>query len=106
MGIGASRLSSMVSEQDDLPNFPGDDLSSEIFQSPSVQFFMLNKETLMSMVELPALEIPGDESSTGFQTAQSQVIPSVYRRFLDHRNGIIYATYYNLGSSYSKKPWW
>ena len=73
MGIGASRLSSMVSENDDLPNFPGDDLCQEIFQSPSVQFFMLNKETLMSMVELPTLEVPGEESSTGFQIAQSQV---------------------------------
>ena len=77
MGIGASRLSSMVSEQDDLPNFPGDDLSTEIFQSPSVQFFMLNKETLMSMVELPTLEVPDDELSTDFQIAQSQVIKTL-----------------------------
>ena len=34
---------------------------------------MLTKETLMSMVDLPTLEVPDDESSTGFQIAQSQV---------------------------------
>ena len=87
MGIGASRLSSMVSEQDDLPNFPGDDLSTEIFQSPSVQFFMLNKETLMSMVELPTLEVPDDEISTDFQIAQSQVIKTLF--FFECRSSLV-----------------
>ncbi len=73
MGIGAARLSSMVMEHDDLPNFQGDDLSSELFQSPSVQFFMLNKETLMSLVELPSLESL-DSSSSGLRSARSQVL--------------------------------
>jgi hypothetical protein len=49
MGIGATRLSSMVCEHDDLPHFQ-DELSAELFHSPSVQFFMLNKDTLMSLV--------------------------------------------------------
>ena len=37
MGIGAARLSSVVVEHDDLPNFMGDELSAELFQSNCVQ---------------------------------------------------------------------
>ena len=73
VGIGAARLSSMVCEHDDLPHFQGDELSAELFHSPSVQFFMLNKETLMSLVELPTLEAPPGSALSGLQTARSQV---------------------------------
>jgi hypothetical protein len=73
MGIGATRLSSMVCEHDDLPHFQGDELSAELFHSPSVQFFMLNKDTLMSLVELPTLEAPPGSALSGLQTARSQV---------------------------------
>lgn len=73
MGIGAARLSSMVCEHDDLPNFQGDELSAELFHSPAVQFFMLNKDTLMSLVELPTLEALGGSSMSGLRTARSQV---------------------------------
>ncbi|XP_046445727.1 ral GTPase-activating protein subunit alpha-1-like isoform X1 [Daphnia pulex] len=73
MGIGAARLSSMVCEHDDLPHFQGDELSAELFHSPSVQFFMLNKDTLMSLVELPTLEAPPGSALSGLQTARSQV---------------------------------
>ena len=43
MGIGAARLSSVVVEHDDLPNFVGDELSAELFQSNCVQvhFYIL-----------------------------------------------------------------
>lgn len=73
MGIGAARLSSMVSENDDLPNFHGEELSAELFHSPSVQFFMLNKDTLMSLVEIPTLEAPEGSPMAAFRTARSQV---------------------------------
>lgn len=73
MGIGAARLSSMVVEHDDLPNFQGDELSSDIFHSPSVQFFMLNKETLMSLVELPSLDVSGGGPTSSLRSARSQV---------------------------------
>lgn len=73
MGIGAARLSSMVCENDDLPNLHGDELSTELFHSPSVQFFMLNKDTLMSLVELPTLEAQEGNPMATFRTARSQV---------------------------------
>lgn len=73
MGIGAARLSSMVCEHDDLPHFQGDELSAELFHSPSVQFFMLNKDTLMSLVELPTLEATRGSAMSGLRTAHSQV---------------------------------
>jgi len=73
MGIGAARLSSVVVEHDDLPNFMGDELSAELFQSNCVQFFALNKDTLMSLVELPTLEVPGGGATSGLRTARSQV---------------------------------
>lgn len=78
MGIGAARLSSMVVENDDLPNFQGDELTAEIFHSPSVQFFMLNKETLMSLVELPTLEVPGLGPASGYRASRSQVCRSFF----------------------------
>ncbi len=74
MGIGAARLSSTVVEHDDLPGFGGDELSAEIFQSPAVQFFALNRDTLMSLVELPALDVQGaGPVAAGLRTARSQV---------------------------------
>lgn len=37
MAIGAARLSSLVAEQDDVPNLTSDDLSSTIFSAPNIQ---------------------------------------------------------------------
>lgn len=55
MGIGASRLSSLVNEHDDVPNLTGDELSAEVFHAPNVQFFVLNNSSIISFVEIPAL---------------------------------------------------
>jgi len=38
-----------------------------------LQFFALNKDTLMSLVELPTLEVPGGGATSGLRTARSQV---------------------------------
>lgn len=73
MSIGASRLTSMVNEHDDIPGLSCDEMSTEIFQSPNVQFFVLNNATLISLVELPALEVPGGGVTAGLSTAKSQV---------------------------------
>lgn len=37
MAIGAARLSSLVVEQDDVPNLASDDLNSSIFTAPNIQ---------------------------------------------------------------------
>jgi hypothetical protein len=37
MGIGASRLSSMVVEHDDVPGLSTDELSAEVFSAPNIQ---------------------------------------------------------------------
>ena len=82
MGYGPARLSSMVSEHDDLPGFQGEEMTSELFQSPHVQFFMLNKDTLMSMVELPAMaDVPGSP------TSHLLTAPSVVRIILRNLSG-------------------
>ena len=67
--IGASSLSSQVSEHDDVPTLLGEqDLSLDTFQSPNIQLFVLNNTTLLSLVEIPSLDPIGE-----FNTASSQV---------------------------------
>lgn len=69
--VGASSLSSQVSEQDDVPTLVSDELNLETFQSPNIQLFILNNTTLLSLVEIPGLE--EDVEMSGFITAPSQV---------------------------------
>ncbi|XP_063231262.1 LOW QUALITY PROTEIN: ral GTPase-activating protein subunit alpha-1 [Bacillus rossius redtenbacheri] len=73
MGIGAARLSSMVVEHDDVPGLFTDELSAEVFSAPNIQLFVLSNSLLMSLVELPALEVPGGGVTAGLRTAHSQV---------------------------------
>ena len=81
--VGASSLSSQVSEHDDLPpifaanpststnynnnqhnlhnnnvnsSTGGDELTLDTFQSANIQLFVLNNTTLLSLVEIPGLE--------------------------------------------------
>ncbi|KAJ9597262.1 hypothetical protein L9F63_011866, partial [Diploptera punctata] len=73
MGIGAARLSSMVVEHDDVSGLSSDELSAEVFSAPNVQLFVLSNNLLVSLVELPALEVPGGGVTAGMRTAPSQV---------------------------------
>ena len=73
MGIGASRLSSLVVELDDVPGIDGDELSSAIFQAPNIQLLMLSNSIVMSLVELEALDAPGGGVTAGLTTAPSIV---------------------------------
>ncbi|XP_021917093.1 ral GTPase-activating protein subunit alpha-1 isoform X3 [Zootermopsis nevadensis] len=73
MGIGAARLSSMVVEHDDVPGLSADELSSEVFSAPNIQLFVLSNSLLVSLVELPALDVPGGGVTAGLRTAPSQV---------------------------------
>ncbi|XP_067619271.1 probable Rho GTPase-activating protein CG5521 [Eurosta solidaginis] len=89
MGIGASRLSSIVEEQDDVTTSAnaggqnGAGTASEIRRDsvdlPSVlhaqnmQLFMLNKSLVASFIELPALKLPGGGATAGLITAEKQV---------------------------------
>ncbi|XP_042904592.1 ral GTPase-activating protein subunit alpha-1 [Parasteatoda tepidariorum] len=73
MGIGASRLTSLVHEHDDVPTLTGDELSAEVFHAPNVQFFILNNCSIVSFVEIPALDMPGGGATAGLTTSKSQV---------------------------------
>lgn len=73
MAIGAARLSSLVSEPDDVPNLPADDLSNVIFSAPNIQLFILTTNVIASLVELPALDSPGGGATAGLVTADEQV---------------------------------
>ena len=77
MGVGAQRLSSLVVESDDLPGFSGDELTQDIFLSPHVQLFTLNQSCLLSLVQLPALQVPGGAATVGFKTPNSEVSSSI-----------------------------
>ncbi|KAL3872620.1 hypothetical protein ACJMK2_035835 [Sinanodonta woodiana] len=69
-GIGASQLCSSVQEHCDIPDYYVDDLKTEIFSAPNVQFFVLNQRTLISYIELPAmLNVPGGGVTAGLTTA-------------------------------------
>lgn len=82
IGIGATRLSSLVDEQDDLciytrgteSNRDSIDIgTSTIINSSNIQLFMLNPELVASFVELPSLRLPGGGITAGLVTANKQV---------------------------------
>ncbi|XP_050320165.1 probable Rho GTPase-activating protein CG5521 isoform X2 [Bactrocera neohumeralis] len=86
MGIGASRLSSMVEEQDDVAanaslgaQSAGADARRDSVELPSVlhaqnlQLFMLSSGLVASFIELPALKLPGGGATAGLITAEKQV---------------------------------
>ncbi|KAJ8941931.1 hypothetical protein NQ318_013264 [Aromia moschata] len=73
MAIGAARLSSLVVEHDDVPNLPSDDLSASIFSAPNIQLFILSRNVIASLIELPALDLPGGGVTAGLSTADKQV---------------------------------
>lgn len=70
-----ARISSLVSEFDDIPNLPCHEqqLSSQVLCAPNMQLFVLGSSCLMSLIELPALEVPGGGITAGLITAPSQV---------------------------------
>lgn len=72
---GVSRISSLVSEYDDIPNlsYQEQQLSSQVVCSSNMQLFVLGSSSLMSLIELPALQVPGGGITAGLVTAPSQV---------------------------------
>ncbi|KAI5741308.1 hypothetical protein M8J76_012347 [Diaphorina citri] len=72
---GVARISSLVSEYDDIPNlcYQEQQLSSQVLCAPNMQLFVLGSSCLMSLIELPALEVPGGGITAGLITAPSQV---------------------------------
>ena len=81
LGIGATRLSSMVDEHDDL--YPGgqregaressvDIYASQVIPAQNLQLLMLSSELVATFIELPALKLPCG-SAGGLVTANRQV---------------------------------
>nr|CAI5843999.1 unnamed protein product [Callosobruchus analis] len=73
MAIGAARLSSLVAEHDDVPELSADELSTSIFNAPNIQLFILSKDVIASLIELPTLDLPGGGVTAGLSTADRQV---------------------------------
>lgn len=84
MGIGATRLSSTVDEQDDMlgsnTNASNDQVlnsldmaASQIVNGMNMQMFLLNPGLVSSFIELPTLKLPGGGSTAGLITASKQV---------------------------------
>ncbi|XP_071163711.1 ral GTPase-activating protein subunit alpha-1-like isoform X38 [Mytilus edulis] len=72
MGSGASRINSSIQEFHDWEDMTCDDLKSDLFFSPNLQFFILNKRTLISFIELSALtNAPGGGVTAGLTTART-----------------------------------
>ncbi|KAL5008782.1 hypothetical protein ScPMuIL_014363 [Solemya velum] len=72
MGSGPSRLNTLAQEHHDISDYGTDDLKQDIFSSHNVQFFLLNKKTLITFVELPALlDVPGGGVTAGLTTART-----------------------------------
>ncbi|XP_056021439.1 ral GTPase-activating protein subunit alpha-1-like isoform X5 [Ostrea edulis] len=72
MGSGASRLSSSIQEHHDMEELEVNDLKQEIFYSSNIQFFVQNKRTLISFIELPAMvDVPGGGVTAGLTTART-----------------------------------
>lgn len=78
LGIGATRLSSMVDEHDDLLSGGQKDSlkdcndSSQVISAPNLQLLMLSSELVTTFVELPALKLPCGTAGS-LVTANKQV---------------------------------
>lgn len=83
MGIGASRLSSIVDENDDMVGSQQQDSStgresmelgaSHVLNASNLQMFLLNPGIVASFIELPSLKLPGGGVTAGLVTAARQV---------------------------------
>lgn len=85
MGIGATRLSSIVDEQDDMSFSSTANESavsvrdsidigvSQVLNASNMQMFLLNQNLVASFIELPALKLPGGGITAGLITAERQV---------------------------------
>lgn len=84
MGIGASRLSSIVDENDDMVGpHPTDSISAKdsmglasshgLLNASNMQMFLLNPGIVASFIELPSLKLPGGGVTAGLVTATRQV---------------------------------
>lgn len=84
MGIGASRLSSIVDEHDDISLLQQNDstmsstrdsvdFATQVLNASNLQMFLLNPGLVSSFVELPALRLPGGGITAGLVTADKQV---------------------------------
>lgn len=84
MGIGASRLSSIVDEHDDMVLIQSQDQSSvstrdtvdftsQVLNASNLQMFSLNPCLVASFIELSALKLPGGGITAGLVTVDRQV---------------------------------
>ncbi|XP_038612114.1 ral GTPase-activating protein subunit alpha-1 isoform X9 [Tachyglossus aculeatus] len=71
---GPAMLTSHVCENQDNPYTESSELSPELFESPNLQFFVLNSTTLVSCIQIRAEENkPGGGLSAGLASANSSV---------------------------------
>ncbi|XP_024085284.1 ral GTPase-activating protein subunit alpha-1 isoform X2 [Cimex lectularius] len=70
---GGANLGSIVVEQDDVVGLPADQLSLQLFTVPNIQVLVTSLQQLVSLVEVPALDVPGGSVAQGLVSAPSQV---------------------------------
>ncbi|XP_019374429.1 PREDICTED: ral GTPase-activating protein subunit alpha-1 isoform X3 [Gavialis gangeticus] len=74
MSGGPAMLTSQVCENNDNPYSESPELSPELFESPNLQFFVLNNTSLVSCIQIQAEEnMPGGGLSAGLVSANSNV---------------------------------
>ncbi|XP_015205821.2 ral GTPase-activating protein subunit alpha-1 isoform X7 [Lepisosteus oculatus] len=74
MSGGPAMLTSQICENQDNPYSECPELSTELFESPNLQFFVLNNTTLLSSLQIRAEDnIPGGGMSAGLTTTSSTV---------------------------------
>ncbi|XP_074852942.1 ral GTPase-activating protein subunit alpha-1 isoform X5 [Carettochelys insculpta] len=74
MSGGPAMLTSQVCENNDNPYSESPELSPELFESPNLQFFVLNNTTLVSCIQIQAEEnMPGGGLSAGLASANANV---------------------------------
>ncbi|XP_041132429.1 ral GTPase-activating protein subunit alpha-1-like isoform X7 [Polyodon spathula] len=74
MSGGPAMLTSQICENQDNPYSECPELSPELFESPNLQFFVLNNTTLLSSLQIRAEDnVPGGGMSAGLTTTNSSV---------------------------------
>ncbi|KAM4853733.1 ral GTPase-activating protein subunit alpha-1 isoform 2-T2 [Thomomys bottae] len=74
MSGGPAMLTSQICENHDNHYSESNELSPELFESPNIQFFVLNNTTLVSCIQIRSEEsVPGGGLSAGLASANSNV---------------------------------
>ncbi|CAM9497956.1 unnamed protein product [Lampetra fluviatilis] len=80
LSCGPALLASLVREHHENPHASAAELSADLFENPNLQFFVFNKSTLLSCLQIPAeRDVPGGGVAAGLASSAASNVRVVVR---------------------------